>query len=99
MQWNRASRCEYDGKSMESETITWSEFPSGGKAIVEKILVSEKINKSKRLTRKLSFSFFYKKKIIFLIKYRSLPKTKKTVKVSVLSPKNSNCKPSLKSAE
>ena len=45
MKW--ASHCEYDGKSMETETITWSEFPSGGKAIVEQILASEEINKSK----------------------------------------------------
>ena len=27
---------------METETTTWSEFPNGGKAIVEKILVSKK---------------------------------------------------------
>ena len=40
--------CEYDGKSMETETTTWSEFPNGGKAIVEEILVIEEINKSKR---------------------------------------------------
>ena len=34
---------------METETTTWSEFPNEGKAIVvEQILVSEKINKSKR---------------------------------------------------
>ena len=46
MQWNRASHCEFDGKSMETET-TWSEFPNGGKAIVEQILASER-NKSKR---------------------------------------------------
>ena len=31
---------------METETTT-SEFPNGGKAIVEQILVSEEINKSK----------------------------------------------------
>ena len=29
---------------METETTTWSEFPIGGKAIVEQILVSEEIN-------------------------------------------------------
>ena len=34
---------------METETTTWSEFPNEGKAIVvEQILVSEEINKSKR---------------------------------------------------
>ena len=48
MQWNRASCCEFDGKSMETETTTWSEFPNGGKAIAEQILASEEINKSKR---------------------------------------------------
>ena len=48
MQWNMASYCEFDGKSMETETITWSEFPSGGKAIVEQILASEEIKKCKR---------------------------------------------------
>ena len=46
MQWNGASRCEYDGKSMKTET--WSEFPNRQKAIVEQILASEEINKSKR---------------------------------------------------
>ena len=48
MQWNRAFCCEFDGKSMETETTTWSEFPNGGKAIVEQILASEERNKSKR---------------------------------------------------
>ena len=33
---------------METETTTWSEFHSGGKAIVEQILVSLERNKSKR---------------------------------------------------
>ena len=47
MQWNKASRCEYDEKSMETKT-TWSEFPNGGKTIVEQILASDKRNKSKR---------------------------------------------------
>ena len=46
MRWNRASCCEFDGKSMETET--WSEFSNGGKAIVEQILASEERNKSKR---------------------------------------------------
>ena len=47
MQWNRASHCEFDGKSMETET-TSSEFPNGGKTIVEQILASQKINKSEK---------------------------------------------------
>ena len=29
---------------METETTTWSEFPNGGKAIVEQIVVSEERN-------------------------------------------------------
>ena len=32
---------------METDTTTWSEFPNGGKTIVEQILASEEINKSK----------------------------------------------------
>ena len=38
---------EFGRKSMETETITRSEFPAGGKAIVEQILASEG-KKSKR---------------------------------------------------
>ena len=48
MQWNGASHCEFDWKSMDTATATWSEFPSGGKAIVGQILASEERNKSKR---------------------------------------------------
>ena len=33
---------------METEKTAWSEFPNGGKAIVEQILASEERNKSKR---------------------------------------------------
>ena len=33
---------------METKTTTWSTFPNRGKAIVEQILASEEINKSKR---------------------------------------------------
>ena len=29
---------------METETTSWSEFPNGGKAILEQILASEEIN-------------------------------------------------------
>ena len=42
MQLNGASHCEFDGKSMKTETTTWSEFPNGGKAIV----ASEEMKKS-----------------------------------------------------
>ena len=31
---------------MDTETITWSEFPYGGQAIVEQVLASEERNKS-----------------------------------------------------
>ena len=48
MRWNKVSCCEFDGKSMETEIITWSEFPNGGRAIAEQILVAEERNKSKR---------------------------------------------------
>ena len=48
MQWNGAFHFAFDGKSMETKTTTWSEFPNGGKAIVEQILAPEEINKSKR---------------------------------------------------
>ena len=34
---------------METETTTWSEFPNRGDAIVEEILASEEISKSKRV--------------------------------------------------
>ena len=48
MWWNGASYFEFIGKSMETETVKWSEFPNGRKAIVEQILASEERNKSKR---------------------------------------------------
>ena len=38
---------EFDRMSVETET-TWSEFPNDGKAMLEQILVSEEVNKSKR---------------------------------------------------
>ena len=39
---------EFDRKSMETETTTWSEFSNEWKTIVEHILASEEIKKSKR---------------------------------------------------
>ena len=42
------SRCEFDEKSMETETATWSDFPNRGKVIVKQILAPEETNKSKR---------------------------------------------------
>ena len=45
MWWNGTFCFEFDGKSMETETTTWSEFPNRGKAIAVKIIASEeKIN-------------------------------------------------------
>ena len=41
---NGASRCEFDGKSMETETTTWSEFLNETKA---KALASEERKRSK----------------------------------------------------
>ena len=49
MRLNGAFCFEFIGKSMETETTTWSEFPNGGKAIVEQILVSEERKKSKKV--------------------------------------------------
>ena len=48
MPWNKTYHCEFDGKSMETETKAGSEFCNGGKAILEQVLASEEINKSKR---------------------------------------------------
>ena len=38
---------EFDGKSVKTETATWSNFSNGWKTIVDQILASEEINKSK----------------------------------------------------
>ena len=39
-----ASRCEYDGLSMKTETTKWSIFLNEGKAIAKQILASEERN-------------------------------------------------------
>ena len=44
MKWNKICCCGFDEKSLETETTTWSEFPSGGKEIVEQMLASKEIN-------------------------------------------------------
>ena len=49
MQWSGSSYFEIDRNSMETKTTTWSEFPNGRKPIVEQILASGEINKSKRV--------------------------------------------------
>ena len=41
MPWNKEFHCEFDGKSMGTET-TWSEFPNERKAIVEQTLERKK---------------------------------------------------------
>ena len=48
MQWNDGSTFKFDGKSMETETTTWSEFPNERKIIVKQIIPPEEINKSNR---------------------------------------------------
>ena len=48
MRWNRTSSCEFNGKSMETETTTWPEFPNGGEAIAKQILLSKERNRSKK---------------------------------------------------
>ena len=57
MWWNGASCFEFIGKSMETDTTTWSEVPNGGKDIVEQMLASEDRNKSTRagLPEQLTF--------------------------------------------
>ena len=47
MGWNKASHCEFDGKSTVTET-SWSQFSNGRKAIAEQTLLSEDRKKSKR---------------------------------------------------
>ena len=44
MQQNRAPHCEFDEKSMETGTTTWSKFSNEGKTIVEQKAASEEIN-------------------------------------------------------
>ena len=44
---NKTGRCEFDGKSIKTETATWPQFPNGEKSIVEQILASEERNKFK----------------------------------------------------
>ena len=38
MRWNMASHSQFYGKSLQTETTTWSEFPNGVKAFVKQIL-------------------------------------------------------------
>ena len=48
MQWNGVFPFEFEGKSMETKTTAWLEFPIEGKGNVKQILAFEKINKSAR---------------------------------------------------
>ena len=50
MKSSGASCFEFDGKTMETEATTRSEFPSGEKAIVEQILAS----KERRIDAKIT---------------------------------------------
>ena len=47
MQQIETSHFEFDEKLMETETTTRSEFPNGGKGLVEQIPASDEKNKSK----------------------------------------------------
>ena len=47
MRWNIASHSQFYGKSLQTETTTWSEFPNGVKAVVKQILASEERTKKK----------------------------------------------------
>ena len=48
MQWNGVSPFEFDRKSMETQTVTWSEYPNGRKAVVKHILALKEWNKFKK---------------------------------------------------
>ena len=65
MWWNRTSPCEYDGKSIETEKTKWSEFPNGGKAIVEQILTSKKERTGKSKTKDLEIYLAKAFRILF----------------------------------
>ena len=47
VQWKGASLCEFEGKSMKTETTVWLEFNNGGKAALEQIIGSEERKESK----------------------------------------------------
>ena len=65
MWWNGASRCELVGNSMETEKTKWSEFPNGGKAIVEQILTSKKERTGKSKTKDLKIYLAEAFRILF----------------------------------
>ena len=46
--WKAAYTFEFEGNSMEIETVSWSKITNGGKAFPEQILKSEDKNKSKK---------------------------------------------------
>ena len=48
MWYNGTSHFVLNGKSIKTETTTWSEFANGRKTIAEQILASEERNNSKR---------------------------------------------------
>ena len=61
---NGASHCEYDGKSMQTEKTTSSEFLNEGKAILEQILTLEERKKSKKAGPEKSQSGMWVGKLI-----------------------------------
>ena len=48
MRWNKVFCFEFEGMTMETEIIAWSEFPNGEKTIVEQILASEERNQNEK---------------------------------------------------
>ena len=68
MQWNRAYHFVFDGKSMETEIATWSDYPNGGKVIVEQILAWAGRKKSKRARLWHSQSEIQVEKLIIWVK-------------------------------
>ena len=67
MGWNGASRSEFDGKSMETETRSWSEYLDGEKTIVEQILASIRRNKYIRAGLWESQSVMRVRKLMFWV--------------------------------
>ena len=86
MWWNRASRCEFDEKSIETETTTWTEFPHGGKAIAEQILSTEERNKWKKAGLWESQSGIHVRKLITWVRSIEIEKLQQSSTGRSVSP-------------
>ena len=64
--------CEFDEKAMETETTTWSEFPDGGKGIVEQYCCQKK----GRNPRKQDCEYQPRTQIFVKLSFRELCKSK-----------------------